>query len=261
MHYKTLYFILLASLASLNCMQPPQQTTDVYIKNDTGAEIIVTYQLRDMKTPVNLNIEPGQNYLIVNNADDLALLQVTPYGDVRGLIFAEKITFGLMKPENLAERIHTVRREAPHRPHIILTVKLKPGITASVKSYDYPIIAQDQKPTQKEPDIPFTFGFFPKVAAAFSEGKKIEPRYFLNLPENAKNDDIHMRYEQLMREWTPKLPASGTNPRDYTQDEFIAKEAVRFIKSAYDALMYPLKNRETYDSLIEEEIEAPTLLH
>ena len=261
MFYRKLFYTLLVSFGchiSLNCMQAKQAS--VWVKNDTGNEITATYRGIGTKASTNFDILAGRAAQIADNADDLALLKVAPYGSIRGKISVEKVTLGFYQSENLADRIQIVRKQAPHRQNIIVTVKLKPGILGDVSPYDYPVNAQDSVPTAKEADLPLTLALFPKVLMVQKSGKKIEPRYFLDLPEGANNDDIQTRYKQLMDEWGPQLPAEGKNPRDYTKDEFKAKEAVKFIKAACAALMYPMKNRETFDRLVKEEEEAPTIL-
>ena len=261
MFYRKLFYTLFVSLGSfisLNCMQA--QHASVWVRNESGSEIRATYQQRDTRTGTDVDVVAGDIAKIASNADDLVLLKVAPYGRIRGKMSAEKLTLGYYPSENLVDRIQVVRKQAPHRQNIIVTVKLKPGLLGSVWPYDYPTNAQDIPPRAREPKPPFTFALFPKVVAAKESGKKIEPRYFLDLPEGANNDDIQTRYQQLMDEWGPEVPAEGKNPRDYTKDEFKAKEAVKFIKIAYDALMYPMKGRETFDRQVEEEAEAPTLL-
>ena len=88
MFYGKLFYALFISFScyvSLNSMQG--HAASIWVKNDTGNEIRATYQGIAMKVSTGFDIVAGRTGKIADNADDIALLKVVPYGTVRGKIW------------------------------------------------------------------------------------------------------------------------------------------------------------------------------
>lgn len=233
------FFLIITSYFSLAAMQAGEATA--WVKNDSPDEITVIYQLKGGK-PVKRNVFKNDAWAFTKNIDELELLNVIPYGEIKGKISKETISFGLLGPENLAARIKNVRLQNPFKRHIVLIIRKKPYI-GGVLPYDFEVVAQDESPEPKRV-ASLTWELFPKVAEAVQLKKKIEPRYFLELGPNPSEDDIKKAYDQLQQKWKPMLPANK------------AQEAMKFINAAHEALLYQAK----FEKLVAEEQGAQTIL-
>lgn len=254
------------------------QTTTIFIENLVPDKVLVRW--------VKDNQEDSRS-LVKNHSkkiDNLELLQeldITPYGRIKGLLGAEVLTLGFLKPENLVSRIRgeveRIRREQGDSSTFIVTVELQnKHWWNSYLGQFLPYVVKVRKGTPNKSIVRLWDAFprvkefidanqieFPipgegksvtaqKIAKDLRILKNLEPRYFLDLPEGVSHAQIDRAFRALTEEWQLEACGGDAQMQDLTQ------KALKFINGAYQCLTWGRKiNKNSLSAMVLAEIFNP----
>ncbi len=238
-------FIIGMMSFSLNGMEMPVQPK-VIVQNKTADKIVVSFQHQGQEKPVAVTLAPDQSFNI-GNPETLQLLNIDIYGRGKGWLSAYALTFGLWALENLAPKVHEKGKELGTSQLGVRVEYGAPGYSGWVKPYKFTV----EKPAKPEAtQYCYLWQNFPQVQAASEARKKIEARYFLNLPEKKVTEpEIEEAYRLARNRWLPELK----NPNK--EKVALAADALKFIDAAYWSLIKGGESAKAFDNMVNQEEE------
>ena len=201
--------------------------------NDTNDKLLVCLGFKIDGKFAHQTLIPGQ-HLDIESCASLSLLQAKPYGRFKEYLSAETFFVGL---PNLVECLDLARYKCPS-----VKVTIRPYDNAKdVKGLGYYIAWLKETfvhyVCEAQPFDILDLKEYRTILDAFpqtemlTQGSSYEPRYFLNLPEKATQEDIVFAYVHLKRLWENKKQS-----RDIALSNF-ATDVLAIVQTACDALL------------------------
>ena len=183
-----------------------EKTPAFRIKNDTKDKIEIFYAMTGNNNAdkfKHLTLIPKQSiYLTRGHLERLTDMYVGPYGSIKGLGDASRITLGVWKRTNLAT-LTMIKEAFKSKCTFGIAIKLGTGsyfptcVSRYTFSYEYEIIDfhDDEFLAQ------YFYDFFPQVRDAKLHNKPIEARYFLNVGKDADGHSIVNAWDLQQMYW------------------------------------------------------------
>ncbi len=246
----TMIVFLLGMMSfGLNGMERPAQPS-VVVDNKTADKIVVIFQHQGQEKPITLTLTAGQSFNI-GNPSTLQLLKITIYGRYKGWLSAYALSFGLWGLENLAPEVQESSKKLGTNQLGVGVEYGAPGYKGWVKPYKF-IVGKAGKTAESR--YCYLWQNFDQVKAASLAGKKIEARYFLNLPEKKVSEaEIEDAYRLARNRWLPEL-------KNLDKEKVaLAADALKLIDAAYWSLVKGGESAKAFEDMVNEEEQGLTV--